>query len=73
VAEAKILTRLRKLLALARSGNVHEAASRLARYEEPQEDIRCHTCDAPTKPDERARVVVCVRCGLQGGSPGSDG
>jgi uncharacterized paraquat-inducible protein A len=49
------------------------AAQRLAKYEEPQEEIRCHSCDAPTKPDERARVVVCVRCGLQGGSPGSDG
>lgn len=49
------------------------AAQRLARHEEPEETIRCHTCDVPTKPDERARVVVCVRCGLGGGSPGSDG
>jgi hypothetical protein len=49
------------------------AAQRLARHEEPGEVIRCHTCDAPTKPDERARVVVCVRCGLGGGSPGSRG
>jgi len=48
-------------------------ARRLARHEEPEEVIRCHTCDAPTRPDERARVVVCVRCALQGGSPGSDG
>jgi uncharacterized paraquat-inducible protein A len=49
------------------------AAQRLARHEEPEETIRCHSCDAPTKPDERARVVVCVRCGLRGGSPGSGG
>ncbi len=49
------------------------ASRRLATYAEPQEAIRCHTCDAPTKPDERARVVVCVRCGLGGASPGSDG
>jgi predicted lipoprotein len=49
------------------------AAQRLARHEEPAEEIRCHSCDAPTKSDERARVVVCVRCGLRGGSPGSGG
>jgi hypothetical protein len=34
VAEAKILIRLRKLLALARSGNVHEAASAQSRADE---------------------------------------
>ena len=49
------------------------AAKRLEKHEEPREPIRCHTCDVETKPDERARVVVCVRCGLEGGSPGSRG
>jgi hypothetical protein len=49
------------------------AARRLKVDVEPREEIRCHSCDAPTKPDERARVVVCVRCGLRGGSPGSGG
>ena len=48
-------------------------AQRLARHEEPREEILCHSCDAPTKADERARVVVCVRCALRGGSPGSEG
>jgi hypothetical protein len=49
------------------------SSQRLAKYEEPREEITCHTCDAPTKADERARVVVCVRCALRGGSPGSGG
>lgn len=49
------------------------AARRLAEHEEPQEVIRCHSCDVETGADERARVVVCVRCALEGGSPGSDG
>ena len=49
------------------------AAQRLARHDEPAGEIRCHSCDALTKPDERARVVVCVRCALEGGSPGSGG
>lgn len=49
------------------------AGRRLTVHEEPGELVRCHSCDAETKPDERARVVVCARCALQGGSPGSDG
>jgi hypothetical protein len=49
------------------------AARRLERFEEPREPIRCHSCDHPTKPDERARVVVCGRCALEGASPGSAG
>ena len=49
------------------------ASRRLAKFEEPMEPIRCHSCDHPTKPDERARVVVCGRCALEGASPGSDG
>ena len=49
------------------------ASRRLAKFEEPMEPIRCHSCDHPTKPDERARVVVCGRCALEGVSPGSDG
>jgi|GEM_PF-1764304 hypothetical protein len=49
------------------------AGKRLVRYEEPKEEIRCHNCDAGTKHDERVRVVMCVRCALAGGTPGSDG
>ena len=49
------------------------ASKRLARFEEPRELIRCHSCDHMTKQDERARVVVCSRCALEGVSPGSDG
>ena len=49
------------------------AGKRLEKYEEPREEIRCHSCDAMTKHDERARVVMCVRCATEGGSPGSDG
>lgn len=49
------------------------AGKRLERYEEPREEIRCHGCDTMTKHDERARVVMCVRCAMAGGSPGSDG
>jgi hypothetical protein len=49
------------------------ASKRLARFDEPEEPIRCHTCDAETGPRDRVRVVVCPRCSLSGGSPGSDG
>ena len=49
------------------------AGKRLERYEEPREEILCHSCDAATKHDERVRVVMCVRCAMAGGSPGSDG
>ena len=49
------------------------ASVRLKKFEEPRELIRCHSCDHMTKPDERARVVVCSRCALEGASPGSDG
>lgn len=49
------------------------ASKRMDEQGEPAELIRCHTCDALTKPDERARVAVCVRCALAGGSPGRDG
>lgn len=45
------------------------AARRLKVDAEPREEIRCHSCGVPTKPDERVRVVVCVRCasGLRDG------
>ena len=49
------------------------AAKRLSRLDEPKEPIRCHSCDVETAPEERVRVVVCPRCALLGGSPGSDG
>ena len=49
------------------------AAKRLDKFAEPSEMMICHTCDALVGPKERARVVVCVKCGMQGGSPGSDG
>jgi hypothetical protein len=49
------------------------AGRRLAKHDEPKEEIRCHSCDAATKHDERVRVVMCVRCAMAGGSPGSDG
>jgi len=49
------------------------ASARLKKFDEPRELIRCHSCDHMTKPDERARVVVCSRCALEGSSPGSDG
>ena len=49
------------------------AGRRLDKFVEPAEPMRCHSCDVLTGPKERARVVVCVRCGLKGGSPGSDG
>jgi hypothetical protein len=49
------------------------AGKRLDKFVEPPEQMICHTCDAKVGPDERARVVVCLPCGLRGGSPGSDG
>jgi hypothetical protein len=59
---------------LAMTARMASAAYRkFAKHEEPQEVIRCHQCDAATRHDERVRVVVCVRCALDGGSPGSDG
>ena len=56
------------------AGSLAMLASKwLARFEEPRELIRCHSCDHMTKHDERARVVVCARCAMEGVSPGSDG
>lgn len=49
------------------------ASKRLSQLGEPVEPIRCHSCDVETAPAERVRVVVCPRCSLLGGSPGSDG
>ena len=49
------------------------AGKRLDKFAEPSELMICHTCDATVGPKERARVVVCIKCGLGGGSPGSDG
>ena len=40
---------------------------------EPKEEIRCHTCDNMTTPDNRVRVVVCSRCSFEGRSPGASG
>jgi hypothetical protein len=50
-----------------------KAASSMDKFAEPSEKMRCHTCDAMVGPKERARTVVCLQCGLTGGSPGSDG
>jgi hypothetical protein len=49
------------------------AGKRLDKFVEPPELMICHSCDAKVGPKERARVVVCVKCALSGGSPGSDG
>lgn len=40
---------------------------------EPSEPIRCHTCDAMTVKRSRVRVAVCVRCSIEGRTPGSSG
>ena len=48
-------------------------SKRMNNFVEPPEPMRCHSCDAMVGPKERARVVVCVRCGLEGRSPGSSG
>lgn len=48
------------------------ACKRVSSHVEPPEPMRCHSCDALVGPDERARVVACVRCAMRG-SPGSDG
>jgi len=49
------------------------AGKRLDKFAEPPDQMRCHSCDALVGPQERARVVVCVRCGLTGRTPGSTG
>lgn len=49
------------------------ASKRISKFEEPKEPMRCHTCDIPTNPADRVRVVVCIRCGFNGGSPGCSG
>lgn len=61
-AAASIAARLAKL-----------ASKRMSVDAEPREPIRCHSCDALTEPADRVRVAVCLRCGSDGGSPGSDG
>ena len=48
-------------------------AKRVNKFEEPEELMRCHSCDNLVGPKERVRAVVCVRCGLTGRSPGSSG
>ena len=58
-----------------------ELASRIAilaerRYKdvyEPADPIRCHTCDVETLPKTRLRVAVCLRCAVEGRTPGSSG
>jgi len=50
-----------------------KASKSMDKFAEPSEKLRCHTCDAMVGPKERARTVVCLQCGLTGGSPGSDG
>ena len=50
------------------------AQKRFSKLIEPVDPICCHCCDTMTGPDERARVVVCVRCGMTPmRTPGSDG
>ena len=46
------------------------ASKRLAKFDEPRNSIPCHSCDYMTKHDERARVVVCTRCAMEGRTPG---
>jgi hypothetical protein len=49
------------------------AEKRFRDFQEPTEQIRCHTCDEMTVIGNRVRVVVCNRCSLEGRSPGSRG
>lgn len=42
-------------------------------FQEPQGEIRCHTCDEMTTRRTRVRVAVCARCALAGRSPGARG
>ena len=49
------------------------AFKRAKTFVEPQEDMMCHSCDATVGPEARTRVVVCLRCAFEGGSPGSSG
>lgn len=61
--------------------SVRALADRLARmayekyknFQEPECEIRCHTCDEMTTRRNRVRVAVCARCALVGRSPGSGG
>lgn len=46
---------------------------RLKYAREPEEPVRCHTCDEMTLPKTRARVAVCPRCALEGRSAGARG
>jgi len=52
---------------------VRLVAEKTNKFAEPDELMRCHSCDDLVGPKERARVVVCVRCALTGRSPGSGG
>lgn len=49
------------------------AAKRFKDQYEPQDPIRCHTCDEMTLPKNRVRVVVCPRCSFEGRAVGSTG
>jgi hypothetical protein len=49
------------------------AGRRYAYFGEPEEPIRCHTCDEMTIPKNRVRVAVCPRCSFEGRSSGSRG
>jgi hypothetical protein len=63
----------RKLLADLSARIVALVSKRVSKFVEPKEPMRCHSCDDLVGPDERARVVACVRCALTGRSPGSTG
>ena len=53
---------------------IAKVAERRYKYAwEPKEGIRCLTCDELTFPENRVRVVVCVRCSLEGRTPGASG
>lgn len=49
------------------------AYERYKNFQEPEGEIRCHTCDEMTTCRNRVRVAVCARCALVGRSPGSGG
>jgi len=44
------------------------AEKRFRDFREPEEPIRCHTCDEMTTIGNRVRVAVCNRCSFEGRS-----
>jgi hypothetical protein len=55
------------------AGRMAVLASRRLVVREDLGEVPCVLCGATTRPDERARIVVCTNCATRKPEPGSNG